>query len=40
LTQGFANDITGRVKQAPVAELMGRKLTEKIDLMAQEKERW
>ncbi len=40
LTQGFANDITGRVKQAPVAEVMERKLSEKIDLMAQEKERW
>jgi Fe-S cluster assembly protein SufD len=40
LTQGFANDITGRVKPAPLAELLERRLGEKIDAMAQEKERW
>ncbi|HEY1266936.1 MAG TPA: Fe-S cluster assembly protein SufD [Candidatus Binatia bacterium] len=40
LTQGFANDITGRVKQAPVAEFMERKLGDKIDRMTQENERW
>ena len=40
LTQGFANDITGRVKPAPLAELLERRLAEKIDAMAEEKERW
>ena len=40
LTQGFANDITGRVKPAPLAELLEGRLAEKIDAMAQEKERW
>ncbi len=40
LTQGFANDITGRVKPAPLAEALARILGEKIEAMAQEKERW
>ncbi|HKA32057.1 MAG TPA: Fe-S cluster assembly protein SufD [Candidatus Binatia bacterium] len=40
LTQGFANDITGRVKPERLAELLERRLAEKIDAMVQEKERW
>jgi Fe-S cluster assembly protein SufD len=40
LTQGFANDITARVKQIPVARLMENVMAKKIEAMPGEEARW
>lgn len=39
LTQGFAADITGRIKSAPVARWVDKLLAEKIDLLSTDKGR-
>ena len=40
LTQGFANDITGRVKEVSVARLMEGVMAKKIEAMPGEEARW
>ncbi|HEY3302845.1 MAG TPA: Fe-S cluster assembly protein SufD [Candidatus Binatia bacterium] len=39
LTRGFAADITGRIKSAPIARWIEKLLTEKIDLLSTDKGR-
>ncbi|HTM09674.1 MAG TPA: Fe-S cluster assembly protein SufD [Verrucomicrobiae bacterium] len=40
LTQGFANELTARLKQAPVAGLLEKVMARKIESMSGEEARW